>query len=170
MKSVDLHEGIDSTLMILQNRLKSRHDRPAIAVVTDYADLPQVECYTGQLNQVFMNILSNAIDAIEERDQRRTAAEIAQHPGKIHISTHPINSERVQICISDNGIGMSAAVQQHLFDPFFTTKPVGSGTGLGMSLSYQIITERHRGRLTCHSELGQGTTFAIEIPIHQVSL
>lgn len=169
MKAVDLHEGIDSTLMILQHRLKPRHDHPAIAVVKDYADLPLVECYTGQLNQVFMNILSNAIDAIEERDHGRTAEEIEQHPGEIKISTHPINFERVQICISDNGIGMSTAVQQHLFDPFFTTKPVGSGTGLGMSISYQIITEKHRGRLTCRSELGQGTTFAIEIPIHQGS-
>ncbi|HEY9859055.1 MAG TPA: PAS domain S-box protein [Candidatus Obscuribacterales bacterium] len=167
MKEVDLHEGIDSTLMILQNRLKAEHDSPAIRLMKNYSDLPLVECYAGQLNQVFMNILSNAIDAIKEKNQQRSFKEIEQHPGQIHIWTEKLGSDRVRIRIADNGLGISPTIQQHLFDPFFTTKPVGKGTGLGMSISYQIVTEKHGGSLYCVSEIGQGAEFVIEIPIRQ---
>jgi hypothetical protein len=167
MKEVDLHEGIDSTLMILQHRLKAGHEHPAIKLVKDYGQVPGVECYVGQLNQVFMNILSNAIDAIEERDQQRSPQDIAQHPSQICIQTEELHPERVRITIADNGPGMSETVQHRLFDPFFTTKPIGRGTGLGMSISYQIVTEKHGGSLRCVSQVGQGTEFIIEIPIRQ---
>nr|WP_290227775.1 PAS domain-containing protein [Trichocoleus desertorum] len=167
MKEVDLHEGIDSTLMILQHRLKAGHDHPAIKLVKNYGDVPWVECYVGQLNQVLMNILSNAIDAIEERDQQRSSQDIKQYPSQICIQTEELHPERVRITIADNGPGMPETVQQRLFDPFFTTKPIGKGTGLGMSISYQIVTEKHGGSLRCVSQVGQGTQFIIEIPIQQ---
>jgi len=167
MKEVNIHEGIDSTLLILQNRLKSRPDHPGIEVQKEYATLPLVECYAGQLNQVFMNILSNAIDALEERDRQRTFEQIEQEPSLIRIVTTVVGRDQVAIHLIDNGPGISDAVQQRLFDPFFTTKPVGKGTGLGMSISYQIVTEKHQGELTCQSVLGQGATFTIAIPIRQ---
>ena len=166
MKKVDLHEGIDSTLMILQHRLKAEPHSPAIRLIKNYSDLPLVECYAGQLNQVFMNILSNAIDAIEEQNQQRPQ-EIEQQPGQICIWTEKLDCDRVRIHIADNGPGISPTIQQHLFDPFFTTKPVGKGTGLGMSISYQIVTEKHGGSLYCVSGIGQGAEFVIEIPIRQ---
>uniref|UniRef100_A0A7C3PJC0 histidine kinase n=1 Tax=Oscillatoriales cyanobacterium SpSt-418 TaxID=2282169 RepID=A0A7C3PJC0_9CYAN len=178
VKEVDLHTGIDSTLVILGNRLKPTPDRPAIQVVKQYGNLPLVECYAGQLNQVFMNILSNAIEAIEEKIQKQAEATAVNGkgahcavltaqtaPGTITIRTQLVESNQVQICIADNGLGMSAEVQQRLFDPFFTTKPVGQGTGMGLSISYQIVAERHGGSLTCHSEPGQGTEFTIQIPV-----
>jgi PAS domain S-box-containing protein len=167
VKEVDIHEGIDSTLMILQNRLKLRSDRPVIQVIKDYGSLPLVECYAGQLNQVFMNILTNAIDALEERDQARTLPESKQNPSQIQISTAMSDSGWVQIRIADNGPGMSQEVQQRLFNPFFTTKPIGKGTGMGMSISYQIITEKHGGSLQCCSASGVGTEFVIRIPLRQ---
>jgi PAS domain S-box-containing protein len=167
MKEVDLHEGIDSTLMILQYRLKAGQQQAPIQLVKNYGDIPPAECYVGQLNQVFMNILSNAIDALEERDQMRSAQEVEANPSQILIQTEMADLERVRIRIADNGPGMSVAVRQHLFDPFFTTKPVGKGTGLGMSISYQIVTEKHGGSLHCASEIGQGAEFVIEIPIKQ---
>lgn len=167
MKAVNLHEGVDSTLMILQHRLKATPHHPAIEVVKDYGNLPLVECYAGQLNQVLMNILSNAIDALEERDQQRQYREIEQHPSQIRITTELASPDRVRIYIADNGPGMPQQIQQRLFDPFFTTKAVGKGTGLGMSISYQIVTERHGGTLHCDSEVGQGTEFVIEIPVNQ---
>jgi PAS domain S-box-containing protein len=159
-KAVDIHAGIDSTLMILQSRLKAKSDSPGIEILKDYGTLPPVDCYPGQLNQVFMNILSNAIDALEENPQSSL----------ITISTHVLPSNWVSICISDNGAGMSEQVRSRLFDPFFTTKTVGKGTGLGLSISYQIITEKHKGRLLCESAPGKGAKFIIEIPIHQTSV
>lgn len=167
MKCVDIHEGIDSTLLILQNRLKEKPDHPAIEVIKNYGPLPKVECYAGQLNQVFMNILSNALDALEERDQHRSLEEIKQHPSQIRITTKQSGIDRIKIRLADNGPGIPALVKSRLFDPFFTTKPVGKGTGLGMSISYQIVTEKHRGKLSCKSEPGQGAEFVIEIPLRQ---
>ncbi|MBF2085807.1 PAS domain S-box protein [Thermoleptolyngbya sp. C42_A2020_037] len=177
-KAVDIHEGIDSTLMILQNRLKAKGDRPEIQVNKHYGILPLVECYAGQLNQVFMNILANAIDALEEsyalgRWNPNMLPNLGDRPADssggpmITIQTEQVDPSSIAIRIADNGIGMSAAVQQRLFDPFFTTKPVGKGTGMGLSISYQIITERHQGTLRCCSEVGQGTEFMIQIPVRQ---
>ncbi|MBW4468802.1 MAG: PAS domain S-box protein [Stenomitos rutilans HA7619-LM2] len=169
VKDVDLHEGIDSTLMILHNRLKSRSEYPAIQIVKDYGPLPHIECYAGQLNQVFMNILSNAIDALDEQNQQRSPAEVKEQPSVITIQTKVVGGDRVAIHITDNGPGIPEAVQKRLFDPFFTTKAVGKGTGMGMSISHQVITERHKGQLTCHSAPGQGATFVIEIPTRQTA-
>jgi two-component system, NtrC family, sensor kinase len=154
MKAVDIHEGLDNTLLILQHRLKPTHAFSGIEVVKQYGDLPQVECYAGQLNQVFMNLLSNAIDAIIENDSSTDR--------KIIISTELINTE-VVIQITDNGGGIPTDLQSQLFNPFFTTKPVGKGTGLGLSISYQIITDRHQGSLVCRSD-ADGTTFEIRLP------
>lgn len=164
---VDIHEGIDSTLTILQHRLKEVPDRAAIELIKKYTQLPFVECYVGQLNQVFMNILSNAIDALEEYDQQRTVEARIQRPSQIQISTDVISNGWVAIRIADNGPGMSEDVKARLFEPFFTTKPMGKGTGLGLSISHQIVVEKHGGKLHCHSALGQGTEFVIEIPIQQ---
>ncbi len=167
VKDVDIHEGIDSTLMILQNRLKPKSEYPAIQIVKDYGELPCIECYAGQLNQVFMNVLSNAIDALEDQNQQRSPAEISAHPSTITIQTRLVHTNVVAIRITDNGPGIPEAVQKRLFDPFFTTKAVGKGTGMGMSISHQVITERHKGRLHCFSSPENGATFVIEIPIHQ---
>jgi two-component system, NtrC family, sensor kinase len=166
-KTVDIHEGIDSTLLILQYRLKAQSHYPAIEVIKDYGTLPQVECYAGQLNQVFMNILSNAIDALEEHNTKRTVQEIKAKPSQITIRTSAVDAQWVEIAIADNGVGISEQIQQRIFDPFFTTKPIGKGTGIGMSISYQIITEKHGGKLKCFSTFGQGTEFVIQIPIQQ---
>lgn len=166
LKSVNIHEGIDSTLLILQHRLKSRPERPEINIVKQYTDLPLVECYAGQLNQVFMNILTNAIDAIEQKNTKQTLEEIKENSNCITISTiviSDISEKWVQIAIADNGIGIPENVKQRIFDPFFTTKPVGKGTGMGMSISYQII-EKHGGKIEFSSTPGQGTEFIIQIP------
>lgn len=162
-KKVDIHEGMDSTLMILQNRLKAKPDFPSIEVIKKYGHLPLVECYPSQLNQVFMNILANAIDALEEEV-------IHHHNGspKITIYTQKNPDNTVQIRISDNGSGIPQNIISKLFDPFFTTKVVGKGTGLGLSVSYQIIVDKHAGNLSCNSVFGQGTDFIIEIPVFQV--
>lgn len=165
MKAVNIHEGIDSTLMILQHRLKAKHNYPEIEVIKEYGNLPLVECYAGQLNQVFMNILSNALDALEERGSRLSAAQLWENPSIISIKTEIPKPDRVLIRISDNGLGMTETVCNRLFDPFFTTKPVGKGTGMGLSISYQIVTDRHKGSLKCTSSPGQGAEFAIEIPL-----
>ncbi|MBW4521327.1 MAG: HAMP domain-containing histidine kinase [Scytolyngbya sp. HA4215-MV1] len=167
VKDVDIHEGIASTLMILQSRLKSKPNRSEIQVVKDYGDLPAIECYAGQLNQVFMNILSNAIDALDEHDLQRSTAEMAANPSQITIRTEVLPSDRIRIRIADNGFGIPEAVQNRIFDPFFTTKSIGKGTGMGMSISHQIVTEKHRGALRCISQPGQGAEFIIEIPIRQ---
>lgn len=161
LKPVDLHEGLNSTLLILEHRLKS------IRVIKNYGKLPLVECYAGQLNQVFMNLLANAIDELESCDLDRVVKEAQLQPGTITISTEMVNPDKVRISISDNGSGMSETIKARLFDPFFTTKPPGKGTGLGLSISYQIVTEKHHGTLCCFSSLGQGTRFQIELPIKQ---
>lgn len=169
MKTVDLHEGLDSTLLILQNRLKGKAGQTSIEVVKAYGPLPNVECYPGQLNQVFMNLLSNAIEAITERQPGEEALvpSLTSTPGRIVITTEQVSSDRVRVSITDNGPGISPEIQARLFDPFFTTKPIGQGTGLGLSISYQIITDRHHGTIGCTSELGQGATFWLEIPVQQ---
>jgi signal transduction histidine kinase len=166
LKAVNLQDGIDSTLMILRNRWKTQDFRPAVEIVKQYEEIPLVECYAGQMNQVFMNILVNAIDALDERDEKRTFRECENSPSTIWVSTAVIE-DWVQITIADNGTGMSEATQKQLFDPFYTTKPIGKGTGLGMSISYQIITERHQGQLDCVSTLGEGSKFVIKIPLRQ---
>jgi two-component system, NtrC family, sensor kinase len=162
-KHVDLHEGIESTLLILQHRLKPSSSRRAVEIVRDYGNLPLVECYAGQLNQVLMNILVNALDAMEGQGK----VDSEQIPPRITIRTTKLGSDRIQIAIADNGTGIPEAIQQRIFDPFFTTKPVGKGTGMGMAISYQIITEKHCGKLNCISQPGNGTEFVIQIPIHQ---
>jgi two-component system NtrC family sensor kinase len=162
-KPVEIHEGIDSTLMILEHRLKGKAHHPRIEVIKDYGNLPLIECNSGQLNQVFMNIFVNAIDALEDKFKKSEIINDSQPI--ILIKTEVINHEWLAIRIKDNGIGMSEEVISKLFDPFFTTKPVGKGTGMGMSISYQIITENHRGKLFCNSVFGKGTEFVIEIPI-----
>ncbi|MEG5174608.1 ATP-binding protein [Microcoleus sp. B3-D7] len=166
-KAVDIHEGIDSTLLILQHRLKDKPERPAIQVIRDYGNLPLIECYPGQINQAFMNILANAIDALEEANLKRTYQEIKENPNQITIRTAMIDSKWVKMAISDNGMGMPESVQKRLFDPFFTTKSVGKGTGLGLAISYQIVTEKHGGKLDCFSIPGEGTEFVIQILAHQ---
>lgn len=166
-KAVDIHQGIDSTLLILANRLKGKPDSPGIEIIKEYGNLPLVECYAGQLNQVFMNILSNAIDALEERDEQRTQQEIKQSPSVIHIRTEVIDNNQVAIKIADNALGIPEDIKQRIFDPFFTTKPIGKGTGMGMSISYQIVSENHHGTLECISSPGQGTEFVIVIPLKQ---
>jgi signal transduction histidine kinase len=169
-KDVDIHEGIESTLLILQHRIKDRADRPAIVVIKDYATLPKVECFPGQLNQVFMNILVNALDALEDMNTKRSYQELKDTPNQIRIRTCAIDNQCVEVAIADNGIGMPDRVKQRIFDPFFTTKPTGKGTGLGMSISYQIITEKHGGKIQCFSTPGSGTEFVIQIPIRQQTI
>ena len=192
MKAVDIHEGIDSTLLILQHRLKASGTQVGIQVIKQYGALPQTECYAGQLNQVFMNILANAIDALEpsrygvkvlgkscfkelgekETDETMLKAELPT----IWIVTEQIEipaskglppNQRAVIRIADNGLGMPPDVTERLFNPFFTTKPVGKGTGLGLSISYQIIVEKHNGSISCTSEPGRGSEFRLEIPLKQ---
>ncbi|MBE9225259.1 AAA family ATPase [Phormidium sp. LEGE 05292] len=171
MKAVDIHEGIDSTLMLLQNRLKPKSDRPGIQVIKEYGDLPMVECYAGQLNQVLMNIIANAIDALEySRESGLSTVDrglTAECP-TIRIRTLKLNANYVEIAIADNGLGMTEEVRSKLFDPFFTTKPVGKGTGMGLSISYQIVVDKHGGQLKCISSPGKGAEFAIEIPVQQL--
>lgn len=166
-KAVDIHEGIDNTLLILQHRLKETPAHPAIKVIKDYGTLPLVECYAGQLNQVFMNVLVNAIDALEDSNAKRTDQEIQKKPSQITIRTSVIQSGWVEIAIADNGVGIPKEIQPRIFDPFFTTKPTGKGTGMGMSISHQIITEKHGGRLKCVSIESKGTEFMIQIPNRQ---
>jgi len=167
-KPVDIHEGIDSTLLILQHRLKSKSSE--IQVVRYYGDLPEIECYAGQLNQVFMNILTNAIDAIEDQISTITAHGRDSNLREITISTLVIslnNTDWAEITIADNGLGMPEATKEKIFNPFFTTKAIGKGTGMGMAISYQIITKKHNGDLTCTSTVGVGTQFVVRIPVHQ---
>lgn len=164
VKEVDIHEGIDSTLMILQNRLKAKSEHPDIRVIKEYGDLPLVECYAGQVNQVFMNILSNAIDAIEELNKERFLRNTTINPNVIKIQTG-ITGDSAVITIYNDGLGISEAIISKIFYPFFTTKPAGKGTGLGLSISYQIVTVKHGGKLWCESMPNQGTKFVIELPI-----
>lgn len=166
-KKVNIHEGIDSTLMILQHRLKPSGDNYIINVTKKYDELPLIECYPGQLNQVFMNLLSNAIDALEERNEKLSPEALVAKPAEIHITTKLLEQDWVAIHITDNGLGVDEKVISRLFDPFFTTKVVGKGTGLGLSISYQIVTDKHKGKIYCESEPGQGTKFVVELPIQQ---
>ncbi len=173
IKQVDIHQGIDSTLMILQSRLKAQSDHPNIEVIKEYGNLPKIDCYPGQLNQVFMNILANAIDALEEQIGDRGWTKENNNkdiykPLQIRIRTETVDTKWVSIVIADNGLGMTEEVLSKLFDPFFTTKEVGKGTGLGLSISYQIIVEKHGGKLTCYSVPGKGTEFIIMIPINSL--
>jgi signal transduction histidine kinase len=199
-KPVDIHQGIDSTLLLLQNRLKAKPGHSEIQVIRDYGDLPPVLCHAGHMNQVFMNLLTNAIDAIEEsfvishlslvnnteqranerqllllsetlREQagkpvQRTASQGQMTFPTIRIRTL-IQEDRVIISITDNGPGMTEEVRKRLFDPFFTTKPVGKGTGMGLSISYQIVVKKHGGQIQCISAPGEGAEFAIVIPLTQ---
>jgi len=169
-KPVDIHEGIDSTLLILQHRLEHKPKYSEIRVIRNYGNLPLVECYAGQLNQVFMNILANAIDAIDELNEKRTIQERQENSSQITISTSVIDLEWVQIAIADTGLGIAESIQKQIFNPFFTTKRIGKGTGMGMAISYQIITQKHGGKLTCFSTPGTGAEFVIRIPVHQRSL
>ncbi|MHC5931094.1 trifunctional serine/threonine-protein kinase/ATP-binding protein/sensor histidine kinase, partial [Nostoc sp.] len=160
----NIHEGIDSTILILKHRLKANEQRPAIEVITDYGNFPQVECFPGQLNQVFMNILANAIDVLDESNTGRTFKEIKDNPNQITIKTSLVN-EGVKIAIADNGRGMRESVKQKIFDHLFTTKAVGKGTGLGLAIARQIVEETHGGKLNFNSVLGEGTEFIITIPL-----
>ncbi|MGD1911982.1 MAG: ATP-binding protein [Rivularia sp. (in: cyanobacteria)] len=159
-KEVDIHEGINNTLLILQHRLKSNPTQAEIQINKQYTQIPLVQCYAGKLNQVFMNLLSNAIDALD-------ASRISNISAHIYISTQVIDENWIRICIADNGMGIKEEVRGNIFDPFFTTKPVGKGTGLGLSVSYQIIVETHKGKIYCDSQLGKVTKFIVEIPVHQ---
>jgi signal transduction histidine kinase len=193
MKQVNIHDGINNTIMLLQSQLKGKPGHEAIAIHKEYGELPMVQCYPGQLNQVFMNILVNAIYALDEGNHNKNSEEKGkekQQPSQqndcsisihnqssssnsncyiptIRICTELIEENKVVIKIIDNGYGMDEDVQNRLFDPFFTTKPVGKGTGLGLSISYEIVVNQHGGELKCFSELGKGTEFAIEIPLQQ---
>ncbi|MEA5550023.1 MASE1 domain-containing protein [Anabaena cylindrica UHCC 0172] len=166
-KRVNIHDGIESTLLILQYRLKANSEQPEIQIIRDYGNLPEVECYAGQLNQVFMNILVNGIDAVGESNINRTFEEIKTNPNQIRIRTKVIDKQWIEIRISDNAQGMSEDIKNHIFDPFFTTKDIGKGTGMGMAISYQIITKKHHGKLECSSNIGKGTEFIIQIPSKQ---
>jgi two-component system, NtrC family, sensor kinase len=165
LKQVNLHDGLNSTLMILHHRLKARPDYPEIKIIKSYGDIPLVSCYSGQLNQVFMNLLSNAIDALEEYDQKRISQDICNKPSTIQISTETLDLEWVTIRITDNGFGIPEGVRNKMFDPFFTTKSIGKGTGLGLSISHQIVVEKHGGKLWYNPIQGQGAEFVIEIPV-----
>ena len=184
LKPVDIHQGIDTTLLILQHRLKAEGDRTAIQLIKDYNQLPLVTCYASQLNQVFLNLLNNAIDAVESKPDPRL---ITIHTSLIqnsngtqrpscwaskmqNDSAQTSNHQSVVILITDNGPGMSKEILHKIFDPFFTTKPVGSGMGLGLSISYHIVVEKHRGQLSCISAPGYGTAFLVDIPVNLTAL
>ncbi|MBC1220140.1 GAF domain-containing protein [Nostoc sp. UCD121] len=169
MKPVDIHEGIDSTLLILQHRLKAKPESPGITLVKEYSELPLVECYAGPLNQVFMNILSNAIDALEDYRESPSTLHNSQITIRTALGELEGNIKSVVIRITDNGSGIPEALKARICDPFFTTKPVGKGTGLGLSISYQIVVDKHGGVLKCDSEPGLGTEFWIEIPVSQIT-
>jgi signal transduction histidine kinase len=162
LKHTNIHEGIDSALMILGHRLKAKPGRAEISIFKEYGDFPLIECYAGQLNQVFMNILANAIDALETAIENK----LINQPS-IRIISKAVDKQRVMIRIIDNGVGITEEAKQRLFDPFYTTKPVGKGTGMGLSISYQIITERHQGSLECKSTPGKDTEFMMILPIQQ---
>ncbi len=163
--SFNIHDGIESTLLILKHRTKANEERPAIQIIRKYKELPPVQCFPGQLNQVFMNILANAIDAFEEANTGKTYAEIEANQNIITIHTSIVAENQIEIQIQDNGCGMKSEIKNRIFEQGFTTKKVGKGTGLGMAIAHQIVTEKHGGTITCISEPGQGTTFAISLPI-----
>ncbi|MBE8966616.1 hybrid sensor histidine kinase/response regulator [Nostocales cyanobacterium LEGE 12452] len=159
--AADLHQGLDSTLMILQHRLKANGDRPSIEVIKNYGELPQVNCYLGQMNQVFMNILANAVDALDEAIMQSKMSNLIP---QIKIATEIDSEQLVIIRIADNGVGIPERLKKRLFEPLFTTKTVGKGTGLGLSIAYQIVVEKHKGVLEVNSQPAMGTEFIIKIP------
>ncbi|WP_055077117.1 sensor histidine kinase [Pseudanabaena sp. 'Roaring Creek'] len=164
----NIHDGIDSTIMILKHRLKASDTHPDIEVLREYGELPLVECYAGQLNQVFMNLLANAIDALEESNIGRSYAEIQANPNQIAIATKlSADGQRVIIRFKDNGMGMTEMVKQNIFDHLFTTKAVGKGTGLGLAIARQIVVEKHGGAIHVDSIFGEGTEFTIELPVKE---
>ncbi|MCG6135303.1 MAG: HAMP domain-containing histidine kinase, partial [Nostoc sp. LLA-1] len=158
-----IHEGLDSIILILKHRLKANQQRPAIEVITNYGDLPLIECFPGQLNQVFMNILANAIDALNDSNTGRSYEDIKAHPNRITITTVSENKQ-VKIAIADNGKGMNEEIKQKIFDHLFTTKTVGKGIGLGLAIARQIVVEKHAGNIEVNSQLGKGSEFVICIP------
>lgn len=159
MKTVDVHEGLDSTLTMLASDLEG------ITIEKNYGDLPMVECCASQINQVFMHVIRNAIDAVQRERKASTEPDAILDGPRIKLSTSSVNDDRIIVWISDNGTGIAPEIQEQIFDPFFTTKDVGKGTGLGLSISYQIVTVQHIGELKCYSVPGQGTKFSIELPI-----
>lgn len=164
----NLHDGLESTLLILKYRLKDNDNRPAIEVVKNYADLPPIPCYPGQLNQVFMNILANAIDTLEEKSKLKTFEELEKYNNRITITTGiSEDKKKVFVKIMDNGMGIPASVKGKIFEQGFTTKEVGKGTGLGMAIACEIVKEKHGGTITCSSEVGQGTEFVISLPFYE---
>ena len=185
LKQVDIHEGLESTILLLQHSFYNGHGKPMIQVTRDYSSLPLIECYAGEINQVFMNIISNAIDSLESRytndslelpyaddsvmdpiESYALAMEDQAHY-KINIQTSVLENKKIRISIQDNGLGIPEEIANQLFDPFFTTKSVGQGTGLGLAISYQIVVKKHRGNLQCISVPGTGAEFVIEIPLKQ---
>ncbi|AFY42950.1 response regulator [Nostoc sp. PCC 7107] len=163
-KLANLHEGIENTLLILGHRLKANAHRDTILIIKEYGNLPLVDCYPGEINQVFMNLICNAIDAIEESQKNQKFPETSNNPGVIRITTE-LKGEKVILKIADNGLGISEAEKTKIFDAFYTTKPVGKGTGLGLSIAYQIVVNNHHGKLYYQSKLGEGLEFIIELPI-----
>ncbi|MEL7069936.1 MAG: ATP-binding protein [Cyanobacteria bacterium J06581_3] len=162
---VDIHQGIQSALVILHSRLKANDTRPNIELENVFGSIPPLLCHPNQLNQVIMNLIANAIDAFEESNQGKRYEEIEANPNKIRIETSVVKEKWVRIAIADNGPGISSETIERLFEPFYTTKPADKGTGLGLAISYQIVTENHGGQLTCESSPGQGTQFTIDLPI-----
>jgi signal transduction histidine kinase len=168
IKKVDIHEGIDNTLLILQHRFKAVGNAQGIQVIKHYGQLPLVTCYASQLNQVFMNILNNAIDALENQPSPRIitiSTEVETGSKQPTTDDGRATTDFIVIRIADNGSGINEDIMPKIFDPFFTTKPVGSGTGLGLSISHQIVVEKHKGQIYCTSTLEQGTEFIVKIPL-----
>ncbi|MEH2443478.1 hybrid sensor histidine kinase/response regulator [Nostoc sp.] len=163
-KLANLHEGLESTLLILGHRFKRNAHHPAIQLIKEYGDLPLIECFPGEINQVFMNLISNAIDAIEESHKTTNIDMLHQYHGVIKVKTEVIG-EQVILRVADNGSGIENADKIKIFDAFYTTKPVGKGTGLGLSIAYQIVVNNHHGKITYHSKPGEGIEFIVELPI-----
>ncbi|MEL7035648.1 MAG: response regulator [Cyanobacteria bacterium J06592_8] len=164
--SFDIHEGLDSTLLILKHRLKAKDTRPEVEIIKNYGEVPEIKGFPGQLNQVFMNIIANAIDVFDEMSESMTAEELKARSCKIYIYTNTTwDDQQVIIKIKDNGCGMPEEVRDKIFDHLFTTKAVGKGTGLGLSIARQIVEEKHGGSLSCFSQIDQGTEFVIELPV-----
>ncbi|MDJ1173714.1 hybrid sensor histidine kinase/response regulator [Roseofilum capinflatum] len=166
---LDIHEGLESTLMILRHRLKANDQRPEIQINKHYGDVPIVNCYAGPLNQVFMNLLANAVDALDEQNENehKSYDDLRENPNEITLTTKVISGGKVEIKIADNGPGIPEDKIKEIFSPFVTTKPVGKGTGLGLSISHSIVVEKHKGFLGCNSEFGKGTEFIIQVPVKQ---
>jgi signal transduction histidine kinase len=160
IKSADIHECIDSTLLLLRHRLAEKSSMPTIEIIKNYGDIPRITCHASEMNQVFLNLLKNAIDALQ---QKFSNSDAIQEAPRIQIITELKTPKQIAICIKDNGIGVSEGVEKRLFEPFFTTKPVGQGVGLGLATSYQIVVEKHQGNLTYSANAGE-TEFKIEIP------